>query len=342
MRKIICLVVALISLFSLVACKNEKDNVADFSDDVSGAGENSVSNVPEADAPETDEDQSHAITPFYIRYISPEDMAVADSMAEQYGAKVYFDDLKSDDANKQYFAINKLVEYYNDEEVREEAIRAITPFLSNEVLADENADPGSRALADAAAFALSVLKGEFDDPHIIHMADGTIIFTLFNDYSDYGTYNQIWMVKDGELEVLTPFDRPKMYIRQIVPSPDKRLLAITFASNKSSYLLILEEGGGRSPEIVDSARVLVAKDLDIDYWQRDDHENYSNIRGTWDDLRGVEAHEIVWTDNSSIEFAASLWYPGTGEDATFIEEVIVQYDFALKHMEYEIIGDGTH
>lgn len=53
----------------------------------------------------------------------------------------------------QYFSINKLVEYYNDEEVSQEAIRAITPSLTNE----------NSKLSDAATFELSVLKKEFNE-----------------------------------------------------------------------------------------------------------------------------------------------------------------------------------
>jgi len=204
-------------------------------------------------------------------------MAVVNATAEQYGAKVYFDGLKTDDWYKQYMAINKLVEYYNDEDVRLQAISAITPFIVNE----------NEKLADAAAFALSILNKKFDDPRIIHMADGTIIFTLFNDYSDYGTYNQIWMIKDDELRVLESFDRPRMYIKQIIPSPNKKLIEVTFVSNKSSYISIWDlENNKVSPELIDSARVMVAKDLGIDYWQRTDNENYSEIHGIWD--AGIE------------------------------------------------------
>ena len=105
-------------------------------------------------------------------------MAAADSIAEHLGAKIYFDGLQAEDSYKQYFAINKLVEYYNDEKVRRDAIRAINPFLLSE----------NEKIADAAAFALSVRTQTFDDPRIIHIADGSLIFTLFNDYSDYGSY----------------------------------------------------------------------------------------------------------------------------------------------------------
>ena len=268
----------------------------------------------------------NSINVFYMRYLSPEEMAVADSMALQYGAKVYFDGLKSDDVNKQYFSINKLVEYYNDEEIRAEAIRAITPFLSPETLVDENADPGSRALADAAVFALSVLNKEFDDPRIIHMADGTILFTLFNDYSDYGTYNQIWRIKDGEMRTLISFSEPKMYIKQILLSPDKNRFAVELISNKSTYIEIWDlENGVISPELIDSARIMVARDLDIDYWQLPDNENFSTTR------------TIEWIDNDVIEFRALLWNDKTSIGAElFVDDTIVRYDFMAKHMEYVI------
>ena len=255
--------------------------------------------------------QKH-ISSFYLRYLSPEEMAVADAMAEQYGVKVYFDALKSDDLYKQYFAINKLVEYYNDEDIRLEAISAITPFLTNE---DEK-------IADAASFSLSILKKEFNDPRIIHMADKTIVFTLFNDYSDYGTYNQIWMIKNGELSELASFERPKMYINQIIPSPDRKLIAVTFSSNKSGYLMIWDlENGMVSPELIDSARIMAAKELDYTFWQRSDYENYSGTQS------------IEWTNNDSIEFHASLSYNGR----EFVEQAIVRYDFRQKQMECNII-----
>lgn len=267
----------------------------------------------------------NSIGMFYLRYLSPEEMAVTDAMAEQYGAKVYFDGLKSGDWYKQVVAINKLVEYYNDEKIRIKAIEAITPFA---VEFDKDAVPEERLLPDSAAFALSILKGEFDDPRIFHMADGTIMFTLFNDYSDYGTYNKVWQIKDGELSEYAHFDRPLMYIKKIVQSPDKRLLAISYISNKSGYLVILDIENSRiSPELVDSARIMVANDLDITYWQRPDFENYS---GAWDG-------EFKWTDNDIIEFSASLWYPGTGDDdGTFISDVLIRYDFRDEYMEYEI------
>lgn len=253
-----------------------------------------------------------SISSFYLRYLSPPEMAVADSIADQYGAQVYFDGLKSGDIYKQYFSINKLVEYYNDEKIRLGAIRAITPFL----------DSSEEKLSTTAAFALSVLKKEFDDPHIIRMADEVIIFTLFNDYSDYGSYNQIWMIKDGILSEFASFNPPKLYITQIVPSPDKKLFAVTFCSNKSEYLMICDLGNGMvSPELIDSARFMIAKNKGYTLWQRVNNENYSGLSS------------IEWLDNDWIAFQASLSYNG----AEIVEDVAVRYSYQQKQMEYNYI-----
>jgi hypothetical protein len=125
-----------------------------------------------------------------------------------------------------------------------------------------------------------------------------------------------------------------------LPSPDNRLFAVTFVSNKSGYLLIWDiENGRASPELMDSARVMIAKELDIDYWQQTDNENYSGIHGIWDD---AGAWKIRWADNSAIEFNASLWYGGTGTgDDLFIKDELIRYDFRQTRMEFEIIeGNG--
>jgi len=52
---------------------------------------------------------------------------------------------------------------------------------------------------------------------------------------------------------------------------------------------------------------------------------------------GMLELKIGWVDDNTIEFSASLWYPGTGDDdATFIKDVIVLYDFQERHMEYTL------
>ncbi len=252
------------------------------------------------------------INSFYLRYLSPEDMAVADSIEKQNGIDVYFEALNSDDIYKQYFAINKLVEFYNDTKIRKEAIEKITPFLNHQ----------ETKLVDAATFALSILNKTFDDSRIVLMANGAVVFTLFNDYSDYGSYNEIWMIKDDKLSKLISFDNPKMYINQIIPSPDQKLFAVTTSSNKSNYVIIWDLVDGKiSPELVDSARIMVAKNLEYMFWQRSDYENYSVL------------NSIKWVNNDCLEFQASLSYDG----AEIVEQAAVKYYFNEKKMECEVI-----
>ncbi len=272
----------------------------------------------------------NSISSFYIRYLYPEDMAVADSAAEHYGSRVYFDALKSNDIYKQYFAINKLVEYYNDEKIRLKAVDAIIPFLTNK----------EEKLSDAAAFALAVLESKFDDPRIIHLADRSVIFTLFNDYSDYGSYNQIWRIVDGEMTKCMTLNLPQMYIRYIIPSPDAKLFAVVTGSNKSGYVWIYDVINGYvSKELIDSARIMVAKDMGYALQQRIDFENYSGLMskevqekdGT---IRVLDDKEsIYWTDNNTLEFMANLRGDAEGIEE-FEAKAVVRYDFQKKHMEY--------
>ena len=80
-----------------------------------------------------------------------------------------------------------------------------------------------------------------------------------------------------------------------------------------------------SPELVDSARFMVAQDKDIVVWQRVDIENYSDAR------------DIEWIDNDSMEFNASLWYRLSGADADiFIDNVHIRYNFRQEQLEYFI------
>ncbi len=248
---------------------------------------------------------------FYLRYLSPEEMAVADAAAEQYGPEVYFEGLQSEDMYSQYFSINKLVEYFGDEDIRHRAVSAITPFLESE-------EP---KLRDAAAFALSILKKTYDHPNLYHMADGSVIFTLFQDYSDYGSYNELWRVQNDELSRIMTFSKPSMYITSITPSPDREKVAVATGSNKSSYLVVFDlENGWLSPELVDSARGIIACDKGYDLWQRMDHENYCGLDGP-----------VQWADDHTVVFAASFSYDNT----EIVESAEVRYDMTEKKISYQ-------
>ncbi|MCL1951774.1 MAG: hypothetical protein FWF60_02985 [Oscillospiraceae bacterium] len=264
---------------------------------------------------------------FYLRCLSPEEMAVADSLAQEYGAKLYFDGLKGGDVYQQYFSINKLVEYYNDEAVRQEAIKAITPFLASK----------EEKLSDAAAFALSVLGKTFDDPRILHIADGSLVFTLFNGYSDYGSYNQLWRVKDGELEKYMGYSAPHRYIRGMALSPDAKLFAVETVSNKSSYVVIYDViEGCVSPELVDSARNAVAKDMGYAIQQQMDFENFSDVAGA------REGGGLRWLDDSTLAFEASLMVNAEGMEAPLYPTAAVRYDFRQKQMECSMATEAAN
>ena len=276
-----------------------------------------------------------SLNAFYLRWLTPDQMAIADSIAEEKGAKVYFDGLKTSDWYTQLFAINKLVEYYNDEDIREDAIRAITPFLKSE---DEQ-------ITDAAAFALAVLTQAFDDERIFHLADGSMIFATFNGYSDYGTYNRLWRIRNDVLEQYFGFPYPQMYIRDMVLSPDKNLLAVHTISNKSSYVTIFDPIEGYvSSELIHSARNLIAKDLGHAIWQRIDFENYCDIAGADGEyiLDYSSERYFRWLDNETFEFGTILLGDLIGSEAysEFHVTAAVRYNFRTKSMEYDILKDN--
>ncbi|GJM72184.1 hypothetical protein HMSSN036_44000 [Paenibacillus macerans] len=89
-----------------------------------------------------------------------------------------------------------------------------------------------KKIADAAAFAIDILSKSYRSPYIFKLADGSIIFTLFNNYSDYGSQNVLWRIKDNVLEEYSSFSTPSMYIKEIIPSPNRKLVAIVTCSNK--------------------------------------------------------------------------------------------------------------
>ncbi len=243
----------------------------------------------------------------YIRYLSPEELAVFDAQAEEKGAQAYFDGLQSDDPFEQYLCINKLVEYYNDEDIRTQAVAALQPFMNH----------SESKLREAAKFSLSVLTQTFDSPYIVTLYDDIKVFTLFHDYSDYGSLNQIWMIRDGELSLWLAFTAPQMYITELNPSPDGKKMAVSTCSNKSKYLTVFDVAEGMvSPELVDSARILVGKDKDYDVWQRPDFENY------------CEMADITWLDADTISFRAELSY----NNMEIVETVQVEHRFAEKRM----------
>lgn len=239
----------------------------------------------------------------YIRYLTPEDMKLEPS--EEYDAEKFLQALKSENDEHVYIAINRLVECFNDPKLRIKALHELKPFAAND----------NKKIADAAVFAIDVLSKSYQSPNIYKLADGSMIFSLFNHYSDYGSQNVLWRIKDDELKAYRSYSEPSMYIKELIPSPDRKLVAVVTCSNKSEFIEIINVAEDRvSPELVESARVKFGAQNRIDTWIRSDHENYSYT------------NNIAWKDNDTLEFGSSLAY----QDTEIIKNVIVTYEFSKK------------
>lgn len=242
----------------------------------------------------------------YIRYLTAEDMELAPPA--KYDADKFLQALNSKNDEYVYIAINRLVESFNDPKSRELALQKLQPLLANK----------NPKIADAAAFATDILSQSYRSPYIVKLADQSIVFTLFNNYSDYGSQNVLWRIQDDVLEPYFSFAAPSMYIKEILPSPDRKLLAVVTNSNKSEFVQILNvEKGTISPELVESARIRHGAQRQLDTWTRSDHENYSYV------------NHLVWQDNETLAFEGSLAY----DDTAVIENVSVTYRFKDKVME---------
>jgi len=243
----------------------------------------------------------------YIRYLTAESMELQSPVTE-FDANKFFKALSSENNESIYIAINRLAETFNDSKLREKALHEIEPFVQD----------GNPKIADAAAFVTAILSKSYDSPYIIELADGSKIFTLFNNYSDYGSQNVIWRIQNNELEKYMSFTMPSMYITDIIPSPNKKLIAVVTNSNKSDFVEVINvEEGMTSPELIESARVKYGAQKQFDMWIRTDHENYSSLTS------------IAWEDNDTLKFEASLPY----EDMSIIETVTVAYQFSTRVME---------
>lgn len=244
-------------------------------------------------------------TELYMRYLTKEDMEL--TTAYEYDADKFLRALKSDNNEYIYIAINRLVECFNDAKLREKALKEITPFIANE----------NEKIAQAAVFAVDILSEKYESPWVYKLSDGSKMFTLFNNYSDYGSGNVLWRIKDGTLEEYFSFSKPSIYIKEIIPSPDHKRLAIATCSNKSEFVQIIGvEEGKISPELVESARVKYAAEKGLTTWIRTDYENYSYIRS------------IAWKNDDILEVETTFTYDDTSDNI----EVKVTYEFSEKQM----------
>lgn len=253
-------------------------------------------------------------TELYIRFLTPEYMNLSlENNIDEYGkSENFFNALKSENKDYIYIAINRLIEYFNNIEIRNKAIKEITPFIDNE-------DP---KISESSSFAVDILSENYKNKNIYHLSDGSVIFTLFNNYSDYGSHNKIWQIKNGELNEFFSFPEPSYYISKIIPSPDGNLFVVETCSNKSKFITIFDPiNGYLSPELIGSARVIYGNKQGKNVKLRIDSENYCDI------------YDISWKDSKTLSFIGYL----TIDNAETVDKVYVEYEFNNKDLKINIL-----
>jgi hypothetical protein len=256
--------------------------------------------------------QSYTGLDIYWRFIDDEIMETVDNLISDCGVEVLFKGLESTNVYSQYYCINRLVEYYNDDEIKARAIGKIEPFMENT----------NNTIADGAKFAISVLTKEFDNPYIINIDENTRIFTLFNDYSDYGSYNELWIIKHDKLSKLYSFSGRQTYVDgsekiQVSPLGDK--IAVQTSSRISSSINIIDlESGEISPELMVITIEKIAKD------NKDYNNTYPDGRYSW-------SSNLKWVDNNTLKFDASISF----DFMEIIDNIVVEYNYIDGSLVYE-------
>lgn len=247
----------------------------------------------------------------YWRHIDDDIMKKVDDLIEKYGVGVLFKGLESNNVYSQYYSINRLVEYYNYDDIRTHAIAKITPFLNN----------SNNTLKHGAEFAINVLGKKFDSPYIVSGPNDIKVFALFNDYSEYGSYNELWIIKGDKLSKLYSFTDLQAYIdtrETIKLSPDNNKIAVQTSSRRSSSLNIIDLNNEMiSTEIMKLAIEKVAMD----------NKDYNN---TYPDGAYNFCGNLKWIDNNTVEFEAYLAY----DYMEIMEQVIVKYNVLDNSLEY--------
>ncbi len=117
--------------------------------------------------------------------------------------------------------------------IRIHAIAEITPFLTST----------NNTIKHGAEFAISMLSKKFDSSYIVNSVDCIKGFALFNDYSDYGSYNELWMIKNDKLSKLYSFTESQTYIdttEAIKVSPDNDKIAVQTSTRRINSLNIID------------------------------------------------------------------------------------------------------
>jgi hypothetical protein len=88
-----------------------------------------------------------------------------------------------------------------------------------------------------------VLSKKFDSSYIVNSVDCIKGFALFNDYSGYGSYNELWMIKNDKLSKLYSFTESQTYIdttESIKVSPDNDKIAVQTSTRRINSLNIID------------------------------------------------------------------------------------------------------
>ena len=241
----------------------------------------------------------------YMRYITAEDtelFSLPDKEIE-FDADKFFTAHHSKNDYEVYIAINRLIECYNDEELKTKALNAIKPFKND----------NREKIAEAAEFAIDILSDKFENENVYIMKDKSVFFNTFCDYSDYGGYNKIWRIKDGKMKKYIALSDPMIYINSFYLSPDKSLLAVKACSDKSDFLFVISPLNGKiGCEIVSSAKNKTAFENGYSTDLSIDGENY------------CLADEIKWVENNVLRFSGNFIYNDVGK----MVDYEVEYDFS--------------
>ena len=251
----------------------------------------------------------------YWRYIDDDIRVKADGLIEEYGPEVLFQGLESNNIYSQYYCINRLVEYYNQDDIRIRAIEEISPFLGS----------SNNSLRQGAEFALSVLNKKFDNPYIIRGKNNTKIFALFNNYSDYGSYQELWIIKNDKLSKLHSFIDTgigsQLYIDANEPmklSLSQNKLAVKISTRRSNSLYIFDL---YSEELIPEVMTLLINKV------AKDNKDYKN---TYPEGQYSFYENLKWLDDDTVEFEADLAY----NYMEIIERVRVKYNTSNGSLEY--------
>ena len=251
----------------------------------------------------------------YWRYIDDDIRVKADGLIEEYGPEVLFQGLESNNIYSQYYCINRLVEYYNQDDIRIRAIEEISPFLGS----------SNNSLRQGAEFALSVLNKKFDNPYIIRGKNNTQIFALFNNYSDYGSYQELWIIKNDKLSKLHSFIDTgigsQLYIDANEPmklSLSQNKLAVKISTRRSNSLYIFDL---YSEELIPEVMTLLINKV------AKDNKDYKN---TYPEGQYSFYENLKWLDDDTVEFEADLAY----NYMEIIERVRVKYNTSNGSLEY--------